>query len=144
MAQLRIGELAKKLDCTVETLRFYEREGLLAATGRSANGYRFYNTASIKQLEFILRAKSMGFSLDDIRELLAIRVDPEAKSRGEVKGIAQEKLAQVERKLSELKSIRDALSRVVEACCGGDVPANHCSILQALDDELSAQQEQHA
>ena len=80
MAQIRIGELAKKLNCTVETLRFYEREGLLAATGRSANGYRFYNDASVKQLEFILRAKSMGFSLDDIRELLAIRVDPEKNS----------------------------------------------------------------
>ncbi len=143
MAQRRIGELAKQLNCTVETLRFYEREGLLAATGRSANGYRFYNDASVQQLEFILRAKSMGFSLEDIRELLAIRVDPQAKSCGDVRGIAEDKLAQVDRKLAELQRIRDALSKVVDACCGGDVPADHCSILQALDSELPAQREQH-
>ncbi|WP_372862737.1 Zn(2+)-responsive transcriptional regulator [Spongiibacter sp.] len=143
MTQRRIGELAKQLNCTVETLRFYEREGLLAATGRSANGYRFYNDASVKQLEFILRAKGMGFSLEDIRELLAIRVDPLAKSCGDVRGIAEEKLAQVDRKLRELQSIRDALSKVVDACCGGDVPANHCSILLALDSDLQLNQEAH-
>lgn len=135
MAQLRIGELAKQLNCSVEALRFYEREGLLVATGRSNNGYRYYNDASVKQLAFILRAKSMGFSLEDIRQLLAIRVEPQAKSCGEVKSIAEDKLAQVERKLAELQQIRNALSKVAKACCGGDVPADHCSILQALDSE---------
>ena len=135
MSQLRIGELANRLGCSVETLRYYEREGLLQATGRSGNGYRFYNHQSERQLAFILRAKTMGFSLEDIRELLAIRVDPTANSCGDVRSIAESKLAQVDRKLAELQAMRDALSKVVHACCGGDVPADHCSILHALEPE---------
>lgn len=133
MPQYRIGELAKELDCSVEALRYYERENLLHATGRSSNGYRYYNDAARQQLHFIFRAKAMGFSLGEIRELLSIRVDPSAKACGDVKSIAEHKLDVVEHKIAELQAIRGALHKVVNACCGGDVPADHCSILHALD-----------
>ncbi|MGB1907522.1 MAG: Zn(2+)-responsive transcriptional regulator [Spongiibacter sp.] len=135
MNTYRIGELASALGCSVETLRYYEREGLLTATGRSSNGYRFYNEDAVRQLKFILRAKAMGFSLEDIRELLAIRVDPKAASCGAVRNITEHKLQWVEHKIAELQRFRDALQRMVNACCGGDVPAEHCSILLALDDQ---------
>lgn len=135
MTTYRIGELAKRLHCSVETLRYYEREKLLTATGRSENGYRFYNDAAVRQLEFILRAKAMGFSLEDIRELLAIRVDPKAASCGAVRDLTEHKLQLVEHKIAELQRVRTALQHMVNACCGGDVPAQHCSILMALDDQ---------
>lgn len=133
MPQYRIGELANELDCSVEALRYYEREGLLQATGRSSNGYRYYNDAARQQLHFIFRAKAMGFSLGEIRDLLSIRVDPAAKACADVKAIAEHKLDVVDHKISELIAVRDALHKVVDACCGGDVPADHCTILQALE-----------
>ncbi len=131
--QYRIGQLAQDLGCSPETLRYYEREGLLNATGRSANGYRFYNEASRRQLGFVLRAKAIGFSLDEIRELLAIRVEPESASCGDVKLIAEHKLAVVDEKIAELQAIRRALGRVSDACCGGSAGADHCTILKALE-----------
>lgn len=133
MPPYRIGQLAKLLDCSVETLRYYEQQGLLPASGRSDNGYRFYGEQAAQQLRFILRAKAMGFTLKEIQELLAIRVDPKSKSCGDVKAIAEHKLAIVDHKIAELRAIRQALGQVAEACCGGDVPAEHCSILQAIE-----------
>ena len=133
MPQYRIGELAKELNCSVEALRYYEREGLLQATGRSSNGYRYYNEDARQQLHFIFRAKAMGFSLGEIHDLLNIRVDPAAKACADVKSIAEHKLDVVEHKINELIAVRDALHKVVDACCGGDVPADHCTILQALE-----------
>ena len=133
MTSYRIGELATALGTRVETLRFYEREGLLEATGRSDNRYRYYSEAARQQLAFILQAKALGFSLADIRELLAIRVEPGSHSCGEVKSLTEQKLAIVDRKIAELQGIREALAKVAGACHGGEVPASHCSILHALE-----------
>jgi len=130
---MRIGELSKQTGFQVETLRYYEKQGLLAPTSRTASGYREYNAASLKQLHFIYQAKSVGFSLNEISELLTLRVEPDQHSCAEVKTIAEHKLQQIENKISELTKMRDALNVITEACSGDDEPATSCTILNALD-----------
>ena len=130
---MRIGELSKNTGFQVETLRFYEKQGLIAPVGRTESGYREYNSDSLKQLHFIQQAKSVGFSLNEISELLTLRVERDQHSCSEVKSIAEQKLVQIESKINELNKMRDALHKITDACCGGPEPATSCTILNALD-----------
>ncbi len=132
---MRIGELSKQTGFQVETLRYYEKQGLLSPVSRSNSGYREYDKASLKQLRFIHQAKSVGFSLNEISELLTLRVEPDQHSCAEVKTIAEQKLDQIENKITELTKMRDALHVITKACCGGDEPATSCTILNALDND---------
>ena len=132
---MRIGELSKETGFQVEILRYYEKQGLLAPVARAASGYREYDQSSLKQLRFIQQAKSVGFSLNEISELLTLRVDPDQHSCGEVKTIAEQKLQQIESKILELEKMRNALHVITEACCGGEEPATSCTILSALDNK---------
>ncbi|GAA0405899.1 Zn(2+)-responsive transcriptional regulator [Cocleimonas flava] len=130
---MRIGELSKNTGFQVETLRFYEKQGLIAPVGRTESGYREYDQESLKQLHFIQQAKSVGFSLNEISELLTLRVERDQHSCSEVKTIAEQKLEQIESKINELNKMRDALHKITDACCGGAEPATSCTILNALD-----------
>ncbi|MCL4111220.1 UNVERIFIED_CONTAM: hypothetical protein GTU68_043133 [Idotea baltica] len=132
---MKIGELSKQTGFQVETLRYYEKQGLLEPIARSASGYREYNDASLKQLQFIQQAKSVGFSLNEISELLTLSVERDQHSCEEVKTIAEQKLSQIETKINELTKMRDALYVITDACCGGQEPASSCTILNALDSE---------
>ena len=116
-----------------ETLRYWEKEGLLAPTSRSASGYRDYSPENLAQVEFIKQAKSVGFTLSEIAELLSIRIDPESHTCADVKKLADTKLTEIERKIAELKQMHKALSRISDICCGGDESATHCTILNALN-----------
>ena len=133
MAYLRIGQLATRTGITNETLRFYESRGLLTEPRRSDAGYRLYTEADVSKVEFIVRAKRMGFGLKDIAELLSLRVERESSTCGEVKDLAEAKLAEIEIRIEELKRMKNALQQITEACCGGDEPAVHCTILNSLD-----------
>ena len=135
---MKIGELSKQTGFQVETLRYYEKQGLLTPVTRSAAGYREYDDASLKQLQFIQQAKSVGFSLKEITELLSLRVDRDQHSCSEVKTIAENKLSQIENKITELSKMRDALYVITAACCGGTEPATSCTILNALDNQAVA------
>ena len=97
----RIGQLSEITGCNIETLRFYEREGLLPAPPRGENGYRYYDTEAVARVRFILRAKQLGFSLREIDELLSIRVDLNASTCADVKQIALDKLDAIEQKIRE-------------------------------------------
>ena len=130
---MRIGELSKHTGFQVETLRYYEKQGLIEPIGRTQSGYREYDTESLKQLHFIQQAKSVGFSLNEISELLTLRVERDQHSCNEVKTIAEQKLEQIENKINELNKMRDALHKITDACCGGVEPATSCTILNALD-----------
>lgn len=131
-----IGQLAKRCEVSSDTLRFYEKNGLLVPSGRSDSGYRLYSEGDLSRIRFILRAKAIGLSLDEIRELLDIRLEASQHSCAEVKAITQAKLDDVDRKMAELKRIRVALKKINDACCGhADDNASHCSILEALGDE---------
>ena len=128
-----IGQLAKLCDVSSDTLRFYEKNGLLKPAGRSDSGYRLYSEADLSRVKFILRSKAVGLSLDEIRELLDIRLEASQHSCAEVKAITQAKLDEVDRKMAELRRIRTALKKINDACCGHiDDNASHCSILEAL------------
>ena len=131
-----IGQLAKHCGVSSDTLRFYEKNGLLVPAGRSDSGYRLYSEDDLSRIRFILRAKAIGLSLDEIRELLDIRLEASQHSCAEVKAITQAKLDEVDRKMAELARIRNALKKINDACCGHvDDDASHCSILEALGEE---------
>lgn len=138
MSYLRIGDLSKRTHTNNETLRFYESKGLLDEPRRSEAGYRLYTEQAVSRVNFIVRAKRMGFSLKEVSELLSLRVDREDSTCGDVKELAEAKLADIEQKIAELKRMQGALQQITEACCGGDESAVHCTILNALDDQSSA------
>jgi len=130
---MRIGELSKNTGFQVETLRYYEKQGLLTPVSRTESGYREYDSDSLKQLRFIKQAKSVGFSLNEICELLTLRVERDQHSCGEVKAIAEQKLEKINNKINELIRMKNALHKITDACCGGPEPATYCTILNSLD-----------
>lgn len=128
--ELTIGQLARVSDVGVETIRFYEREGLLEPSGRLANGYRVYHPDASQRLAFIRRAKALGFSLGEIRELLDLaRPDGD---RSEVKAVAEHKLAEIERRIEELQRMRSALGELTQQC-SGQGPVEGCPIIETLN-----------
>lgn len=131
----RIGELAALCDIKADTLRFYEKHGLLSPSSRSEAGYRLYTKDDAARLRFILRAKAVGFTLNEIAELLSIELDKANWACADVKGLVDNKLAQVKMKLAELTQFSNSLQRLSNACCGGPDSAEHCSILEALESE---------
>lgn len=134
MSALRIGELARLTETNNETLRFYETKGLLPSPRRTPSGYRMYGETAVQQVKFIVRAKRMGFSLKEIEELLSLRVDKADSTCGDVKVLAEQKLKVIEEKLDELLRMQSALQQITDACCGGEEPAENCTILNALDE----------
>jgi MerR family Zn(II)-responsive transcriptional regulator of zntA len=133
---MKIGALAQQFDVTVDTIRFYEKQGLLATAPRSGSGsgagYRQYSTGDVQRLSFILRAKAIGFSLQQIRELLAIEDNKSAWVCADVKDKVALKIQEIEQQRAELQRLQQALQQLHNACCGGTVSANACSILAAL------------
>lgn len=133
---MKIGELAKAAGVGIDTVRYYERRGLLATPLREASGYRCYRRADVAPLRFIRRAKQLGFTLTEIRELLALSGRRSA-DMGKLKATASVKLAQVEAKIVELERIRNGLRALVTACPGTGA-LDGCPILAALADEEAA------
>ncbi|CAE6924306.1 Zn(2+)-responsive transcriptional regulator [Vibrio alginolyticus] len=130
----QIGELAKRCGVTTDTLRFYEKNELIKPAGRSESGYRLYNDENQKQVRFILKAKELGLSLDEIKDLLEIQLEATEHSCAEVKAITSAKLELIDEKINELTKIRRALKKINDACCGhANDDASHCSILAALE-----------
>ena len=129
---LKIGALAEAADVGVETVRFYERKGLLPEPPRAPSGYRQYPIDAVERLRFIRRAQRLGFSLGEIAELLALRVD-EVAACERVEARAREKLANVVDKMEELRRIETALEHLVSACQARE-PTNDCPILEELEE----------
>lgn len=132
---MKIGALAKQAHVNIDTVRYYERQGLLPAPQRLMSGYRQYEQADVARLRFVRRAKTLGFTLIEIRELLALSSHREDDMAG-MKAAALEKLADVEGKLIELTRIRDGLKTLV-ASCPGHGPLEHCPILNALAEDAT-------
>ena len=129
-ATFSIGQLAKRTRVNIETIRYYERRGLLPDPPRRESGYRQYSDDAVARLEFIRHGKELGFSLNEIAELLTLRVDPDT-SCAEVKAQAEAKIMDVRDKLRSLLRIEKALTRVA-AQCHGRGPIGECPILETL------------
>lgn len=133
MNALRTSDVAKEGGVNLETVRYYERRGLLPKPPRTPAGYRTFGTDAVRRLRFIKRAQDLGFSLKEITELLALRVDART-SCADVRQRADAKIADIDQKLRALRAMKKALVRLTAACAGrGRV--SHCPILESLDSE---------
>jgi MerR family mercuric resistance operon transcriptional regulator len=128
--KMTISQVARLAGVGVETVRFYEREGLLDQPARPDTGYRQYSLDVVKRIQFIKRAKELGFSLKEIGELLTLSVEP-TSSCAEVKRQAEAKIAEIEGKIVDLLRMKHALGHIAERC-SGDGPRERCPILDAL------------
>ncbi len=126
---MKIGELANATATKVETVRYYEKIGLLAPPARSASNYRSYNNEHLARLSFIRRARDLGFTLEAVRELLTLS-DNAGQSCGAVDQIASAHLAEVERKIDDLSALRSELTRVLGSCRHGTIA--DCKIIESL------------
>ena len=134
MNSLKTGELARQAGVNVETLRFYEREGLLPEPPRRTSGYREYPPDTVQRIRFIQRAKELGFTLREIKGLLELRVDPDTTC-AELRDQATEKVGDVKQKIADLKAIERALRKLINTCSGSG-PVDDCPILKHLEREL--------
>jgi len=124
-----IGEVSKRCNLPVKTIRFYEVRGLIQAVRRADKGYRLYDERDVHFLLFLKRARSLGFSIEDCQNLLSLYQD-QNRSSGDVKAIAKRHLASIEQKLTELLSLKHALSNLVDLCGGDHRP--DCPIIDTL------------
>lgn len=124
------GELAKQGGVNLETIRYYERVGLLPKPPRSPAGYRIFSRESVRRVRFIRRAQELGFSLKEIKELLTLRIS-QSSTRADVRRRAEAKISDIEQKVEQLRAMKKALVRLTESCCGNG-PASECPILESL------------
>ena len=132
--QFTIGGLAGRAGVNLQTVRYYERRGLISPVGRKESGYRLYNADTLKRLKFIRRSKELGFTLEEIRGLLDLRIEP-AQSKdvcNRVKAKTSIKLTIVEEKLKTLNSVRKVLKGLLDACDRRS-PTEQCPILKAME-----------
>lgn len=132
METLTIGKLAKQMGIGVETLRYYERRGLVEPERRTSSGYRLYDNDARRRLRFIRRAQTLGFSLDEVAELLSLSDRPD-ESAAEVKQLAREKIDDIETRIRDLERMKTALSKLEKQCPGHAGTTAECPILAALN-----------
>jgi MerR family mercuric resistance operon transcriptional regulator len=125
-----IGETAREAGVNAQTLRYYERRGLLPRAPRRGSGYREFPDDAVQIVRFIKRAQELGFSLDEVEELIRLR-GVRRGQRHRVRAVAERKLADIDRKIEQLRSMRDALASLVESCHQGG--AAECPIIEALN-----------
>jgi MerR family mercuric resistance operon transcriptional regulator len=127
---MRIGAAAEQAGVNVQTLRYYERRGLLPRSPRQVSGYREFPDDAVRIVRFIKRAQDLGFTLDEIEELIRLRSD-KRRDRSRVRAVAERRLRQVERKIAELERMKSALLHLVHRCSDGS--SLECPIIEALD-----------
>ena len=126
---MNIGTIARRADLPTKTVRYYADIGLVLPSGRSSAGYRIYSEVELNKLRFVRSARSFGFSVEECRELLGLYEDRDRSSR-DVKRMAQQRIKQIEDKMTELQSLHDELARLAESCHGDD--RADCPILTGL------------
>lgn len=129
----RIGEIAKLAEVTPDTIRYYEKQKMMDHGLRTEGGFRLYTEDDLQRLKFIRHARQLDFSLESIRELLSIRIDPQHHTCQESKSIVQARLNEVEVRIQELQTMRLSLQRLNDACCGTSHSSVYCSILETLE-----------
>lgn len=132
MSTMTIGTLAKAAGVHVETVRYYERRGLLPRPRRTAAGYRMFEEDAVRRLRFVKRAQSLGFSLHEIRELLSLRIGGRVDCSA-VRAKATKKVAAIEQKIRALQAMRKALLRLIDECEHRPAASPACPILDSLE-----------
>lgn len=133
-ARMGIGALSEQTGCNVETIRYYEREGLLPNPPRTQGGHRMYSEEHLKRLTFIRRSRELGFTLDGVRGLLRM-VDGEHYTCAEVKSLTLDHLKDVRGKLADLEKLEKVLRQLAGRCTGDEVP--DCPIVEALFEQVN-------
>lgn len=128
---MKIGELSRATGTNIETIRYYERIGLLPAPARTDANYRSYGVEHRSRLSFVRHSRDLGFTIDEVRSLLDLSDHPD-RDCGEADRIATSHLAQVEEKIAQLSALRDELARIIGRCRGG--LAGDCRVIEALGD----------
>ncbi len=131
---LRVGQVARRSGVNLQTLRYYERRGLLPAPPRTEAGYRAYPPQAVDRVRLIKRAQSLGFTLQEIGDLLELRAAP-GTCCADVRRRAETKLQIIEEKIRSLEAMRRALGRLIAECSGQRAPVSECPILEALEGE---------
>lgn len=126
---MAIGEVSKRTGCNIETIRYYERIGLLADPPRTEGGHRIYDAEHVKELAFILRSRELGFSIDEIRSLMLL-ADGHEGTCDQVRIIAIDHADQVHRKINDLRRMEKKLREMASECVGGTVPT--CPVIDTL------------
>jgi MerR family mercuric resistance operon transcriptional regulator len=126
---MKISEAATASGCNLETIRYYERVGLLPEVGRKSNGYRDYGPNEVRQLRFIVRGRTLGFSLQEIRELLSLSARSDLPC-DQVEQIARQQLTSIRKRIDELQRVASILEEVTQSCASSS--RRNCTILDAL------------
>ncbi len=129
---MKSGAVAARADVNIQTVRYYERRGLLPKPPRTESNYRLYSEDNVRRVRFVKRAQELGFSLKEIKELLALRIDSRA-TRAHVRERAEAKITDIEERIRSLRAMKKTLTRLTAACCGGGGSVGDCPILEALD-----------
>jgi len=133
MAEYFVGQLAKEAGINVETVRYYEKLKLFPKPKRKADSrYRIYDENDLKRLLFIKRAKELGFTLKEIKELFSLRIDSQAKC-GDDKHLTEHKLKDVDNRIRDLKKIRGVLVKLIEQCVNEEISSDECPILESIE-----------
>lgn len=132
---MKIGELSKQTGISVHTLRFYEKQGILKASGRSINNYRVYTHDDLVTAKFIQRCKDSGFSLQETSTLIGIKEDKSQHVCAEAKEITNQKITQITEQITHLQNMLVTLKELEQYCCGGQKSAEFCTIIAALEDK---------
>lgn len=131
VSHLNRGALAEAAQVNIETLRYYERRGVIPPPGRSPSNYRRYPADTVQRVRFIKHAQDLGFTLDEIKDLLSLRATRGARA-GQVRNKASAKMADIDKRIAALEHMRAALAYLVEEC-SGEGPASACTILHAIE-----------
>ncbi len=131
MDGMTIGQLAKQSNVHVETVRYYERRGLIPKPPRTVSNFRMYSSENLRRVKFIKEAQGLGFSLKEIKNLLALRAAPRAKC-ADVRNYASQKISDIQERIRSLQRMRGSLEKLLREC-SGDLPATECPILESLE-----------
>ena len=131
-----IGKVAMMSAVSADTLRHYEKKGLIAPTSKTAAGYRLYNENAVPLIRFIKQAQSCGLTLSDIRQLLTLRYSANSRCK-HVRNLAIEKRFEIKQKLTALQAMLNTLDGLIENCDGGEMSIDNCTILETLENGLN-------
>lgn len=135
MGHYKVGEIAEKIGVNVETLRYYEKIKIMPKPKRKESRYRFYDELDLKRLLFIKRAKELGFTLKEIKELLNLKIESTATC-GDVKHLAEHKLNDIEERIKDLMNIKNVLLKLINQCVCEEVSTEECPILEVIEQKI--------